>query len=70
MAENKTIELSVKGMTCEGCVAAVTRIVKKADPQADVKIELASGKVAIQSGVDASILTAAIAKGGYEAQPR
>lgn len=70
MAENKTIELNVKGMTCEGCVAAVTRIVKKVDPQAEVKIELASGKVDIQSGVDAGVLTAAIEKGGYEAQPR
>ena len=70
MAENKTIELNVKGMTCEGCVAAVTRIVKKVDPQADVKIELASGKVHIQSGVNAGVLTAAIEKGGYEAQPR
>ncbi|MDP4594045.1 MAG: heavy-metal-associated domain-containing protein, partial [Beijerinckiaceae bacterium] len=60
----------VQGMTCEGCVAAVTRIVKKADPQADVHIDLASGNVDISSSAEPSAFTDAIQKAGYEAQPR
>lgn len=65
-----TLELNVKGMTCEGCVAAVTRIIKKKDPAADVAIDLASGKVDIESSTDPALITAAIGKAGYEALPR
>ena len=45
MSDSKNIVLDVKGMTCQGCVNAVTRIVKRADPQAEVKIDLPSGRV-------------------------
>ncbi len=70
MNARSTIVLNVKGMTCEGCVAAVTRVVKKADPQADVAIDLSSGNVDITSTAERAALTAAIEKAGYEAQPR
>ncbi len=70
MSERKSIHLNVQGMTCQGCVNAVTRVVKKSDPQADVKIDLASGKVDIESDVDAALVTAAIEKAGYGAQLR
>ena len=70
MNARATIEFNVKGMTCEGCVAAVTRVVRKADPQAEVAIDLSSGNVDITSAAEPAALTAAIEKAGYEAQPR
>ncbi|MGE3245478.1 MAG: heavy-metal-associated domain-containing protein [Beijerinckiaceae bacterium] len=70
MSESKNIELKVTGMTCQGCVAAVKRVVQKADPQAEVAIELESGKVDIQSTADAAVLKAAIEKAGYTAEAR
>ena len=35
----------VQGMTCGHCVRAVTEAVKSVDPQAEVKVDLATGKV-------------------------
>ena len=70
MGSDKKIELMVSGMTCEGCVAAVTRIVKKADPQASVTIDLASGKVDITSLIEQPALSAAIEKAGYDTATR
>ena len=70
MSERKSIHLQVQGMTCQGCVNAVTRVIKKSDPQADVKIELASGKVDVESTADAAAIAAAIDKAGYSAQLR
>ena len=70
MSDQQTIILDVKGMTCQGCVNAVTRIIKRQDPQAQVSIDLASGKVEALSAVASQELAKAISAAGYEAQPR
>lgn len=70
MAENKDIVIDVKGMTCQGCVNAVTRIVKRADPQAEVKIDLASGRADVKSSAAPEAIAKAISAGGYEAHAR
>ncbi len=70
MSDQQTIILDVKGMTCQGCVNAVTRIIKRQDPQAQVSIDLASGKVEAQSTIASQELAKAISAAGYEAQPR
>jgi copper chaperone len=48
---NQTFQ--VQGMSCGHCVGAVTQAVKTVDPQAEVKVDLASGKVEVQSQQDA-----------------
>jgi len=70
MSETGNIALNVQGMTCEGCVAAVTRVIKKTDPQANVRVTLASGDVEIDSAADAAALIAVIEKAGYAATAR
>jgi copper chaperone len=67
MSEPIQVVLNVSGMTCEGCAKAVTRVVRRIDPQASVAVDLASGRVAIQTGVSAAALAAAISKSGYPA---
>lgn len=59
----------IEGMSCGHCVAAVTREILALDPDARVRIDLASGQAEIESGCEADRLIAAIAEAGYAAQP-
>jgi copper chaperone len=56
----------VQGMSCGHCVNAVTQAVKMVDPQAEVKIDLASGKVDVQSQQDRAAIARAIEEEGYK----
>ena len=56
----------VQGMSCNHCVGAVTQAVKALDPRADVKIDLASGKVDVQSEQDRGAIVQAIEEEGYK----
>lgn len=56
---------TVTGMTCGHCEKAVTRAIHQIDPQAEVKIDLASGSVQVQSQQPRDALTRAIADEGY-----
>ena len=70
MTEAQPIIIDVKGMTCQGCVNAVTKIVKRADPQANVKIDLASGRADVKTSAAPEVIAKAISAGGYEARAR
>ena len=56
---------NVQGMTCGHCERAVTQEVKALDPQAEVKIDRAAGKVDVQSGQPREAIAHAIAEEGY-----
>ncbi|WP_244815792.1 heavy-metal-associated domain-containing protein [Caballeronia sp. Lep1P3] len=58
-------EFDVQGMSCQHCVAAVTRSIQEIDPQAQVRVDLASGKVAVQSEQSEAALKDAIDEAGY-----
>lgn len=64
---NQTFQ--VQGMSCGHCVQAVTQALKSVDPQAEVKVELASGRVEVQSGQDREVLARAIVEEGYAVAP-
>lgn len=55
----------VQGMSCGHCAGAVTQAIKAVDPQAEVKVDLASGKVEVESQQPAAALAAAIREEGY-----
>lgn len=57
---------NVQGMSCGHCVGAVTQAVKAIDPAAEVKVDLAGGKVEVQSQRDAAAIAAAIEEEGYK----
>ena len=59
-------QFQVEGMSCGHCVGAVTNAVKTLDPQAQVKVDLASGKVEVQSEQDRAAIAAAIQEEGYK----
>lgn len=56
---------TVKGMTCGHCEKAVTQAVKSVDPQAEIKIDRASGKVDVDSVQPREAIAAAITEEGY-----
>lgn len=59
---------NVQGMTCGHCERAVTQAVKNIDPQAEVKIDRAAGKVEVQTRQPREQIAKAIADEGYQVQ--
>ncbi len=58
-------EFQVSGMTCGRCEAAVSRAVRSVDQAAQVRVDRASGRVAVDSHADAAALKQAIEGEGY-----
>ncbi|MFM8609086.1 MAG: heavy-metal-associated domain-containing protein [Burkholderiaceae bacterium] len=61
-----TQTFQVQGMTCGHCERAVTQALKTVDPQAEVRIDRAAGRVEVQSQQPRDKLAAAIADEGYQ----
>ena len=60
------IAFQIDDMTCDHCVGAICRVLKEADPDAQVRIDLASRRVEIDGAQsDAEVLRDAIAEAGY-----
>lgn len=61
------IGLDVQGMSCNHCVMSVTKAVKALDARAEVKVDLAAGRVEVDSAVlDRAKVAAAIEDAGYD----
>ncbi|MCC8233656.1 heavy-metal-associated domain-containing protein [Pinisolibacter aquiterrae] len=60
------ITLEVEGMTCQGCVQSVERALKKADPTAEVAVDLASGRVELKGALTPDAAKAAIEATGFD----
>jgi len=61
-----TSTYQVGGMTCQGCVNAVTRALQRALPGAKVAVDLAQGKVSVEGPADDKTVRQAIIDAGYE----
>ena len=59
-------EFTVQGMTCGHCEMAVTKAVKRQDPNAQVRIERSANKVNVESTAAREALARAIAEQGYQ----
>lgn len=59
------IQFNVEGMRCQHCVGAVTRAIHEQDAAAKVQIDLAAGRVSVESSQSAEALKAAIDEAGY-----
>jgi copper chaperone len=57
---------TVTGMTCGHCVRAVTGAITSRDAQASVRVDLATGRVEVDSDTPRADLAAAVAEEGYE----
>lgn len=59
---------NVKGMTCGHCVRAVTRAIQEQDANAKVEVDLAQGKVIVDSNLPTPHVLALIQQEGFAAQ--
>lgn len=64
----KELLMQVDGMTCQGCVDAVTRTIQRLDPGAEVGVDLAHGRVRVITQAQALEVSQAITKAGYDAR--
>jgi len=59
------IQFNVEGMSCQHCVAAVTRAIHERDAGAQVQVDLQAARVSVESSQPADVLKAAIDDAGY-----
>jgi copper chaperone len=67
----QVVMLNVSNMTCNGCVAHVTKALSAVDGVSDVKVSLEKGTAEVKfatAKVQPEMLTAAVVKAGYPAQ--
>ncbi len=69
-----TTILHVEKMHCDACARRVTKAVEQAAPGATVAVDLAAGRVTVQSAgerqADAAAIAAAVTAAGYPARPQ
>jgi copper chaperone len=59
------LSLKVSGMTCGGCINAVTRAIQSQDPKAIVQADLASQIVTLETSLSAAQASQLIADAGF-----
>jgi copper chaperone len=59
------LTLKVSGMTCGGCINAVTRAVQAQDPQAKVQADLATQIVSLETSLSAAQASELITDAGF-----
>ncbi|MCB5175462.1 MULTISPECIES: heavy-metal-associated domain-containing protein [Microvirga] len=64
----KDLLMQVEGMTCQGCVSAVTKAVQRLDPSAKVDVDLDHGRVHITTCAQSLEVAQALNAAGYEAR--
>ena len=57
--------LKVSGMTCGGCINAVTRAIQAQDPQAQVQADLETQIVSSETRLSAELATKLITDAGF-----
>ena len=55
----------VDGMSCEGCVRAVTNAIRKHEPGAYVHVDLSSGSVAVGGPGSDDVIRKAVEQAGF-----
>jgi copper chaperone len=59
------LSLKVSGMTCGGCINAVTRAIQAQDPQAKVLADLATQTVELETSLSAELASQLITDAGF-----
>ena len=65
--ERNELLMQVEGMTCQGCVEAVTKTIRRLDPGAQVEVDLAHGRVAVTTRAQSLDVAQALTRAGYTA---
>ncbi|WP_031405692.1 heavy-metal-associated domain-containing protein [Thiomonas sp. FB-Cd] len=63
----QTTTLGISGMTCQHCVAAVTKALQAVPGVQSAQVDLAQGKASVDGSAPVQLLIDAVAKAGYAA---
>jgi copper chaperone len=63
-----TVHLSIKGMTCGHCTAAVEKALKAVDGVEQVEVSLDPGEAVVKGSADLDALVRAVVEEGYAAR--
>lgn len=63
----KDLLMQVDGMTCDGCVKAVTKAIQRLDPTAKVDVDLEHGRVHVVTRAQSIEIARVLDAAGYEA---
>lgn len=63
------IEFEIKAMSCDHCVAAITRAITALDPAASVQAELPTHRVRVQTSVARAVVEQALKAVDYPPTP-
>ncbi|WP_457092124.1 heavy-metal-associated domain-containing protein [Microvirga sp. P5_D2] len=63
----KDLLMQVEGMTCDGCVNAVTKAIQRLDPAATVEVDLEHGRVHVMTCAQSIEVARVLDAAGYEA---
>ena len=63
-------KIKIKGMSCNHCVAAVTKALNEIEDIQEIKVDLSKGEATFEEvrPVDMSIVREAVKKAGYEVE--
>lgn len=59
------LSLKVTGMTCGGCINAITRAIQSQDPQAKVQADLATQMVSLETSLSEAQASQLITDAGF-----
>jgi copper chaperone len=65
MSEQLDYVFKVEGMSCGGCVTAVERIVRRVDPEARIRVDLAAARADVATQASPEAVSQALTKAGY-----
>ena len=68
MEKSEARMLAITGMTCNGCAAAVTRVLSRIPGVASVEVDLAGACASVAGTADARDLLRAVVAAGYGAR--
>jgi copper chaperone len=63
-----TVELAIRGMTCNGCASALTRVLSRVAGVNRAQVELASGRALIEGAAREEDLVRAVEAAGYQVE--
>lgn len=59
------LSFKVSGMTCGGCVNAITRAIQDQDPQSKVQADLVTQMVSLETGLSPAVAAQLIEDAGF-----
>ncbi len=59
------LNFKVSGMTCGGCVNAITRAIQAQDPQSKVQADLVTQMVSLETGLSPAVAAQLIEDAGF-----